>query len=66
MTTLNTTEKIIKKKKPELEEALVLAKAKLAEEVLKVKNQDLELPLKVLKVDKCHYIEDYQKEGLTP
>ena len=65
MTTLNTTEKIIKKKS-ESEEALVLAKAKLVEGVLKVKNQDLELPLKALKVDKCHYIEDYQKEGLTP
>ena len=47
-----------------LEEVLDLEKAKLPEGVLKDKNQDLVLQLKVLKVAKCLYIEDYPKEVL--
>ena len=41
-----------------------MAKEKLQAEVLKVKNQEVVLQLKVLKVVKCLYIEDYQKEVL--
>ena len=54
-----------KLKKSELEEVLDLEKAKLPEEVLKDKNQDLVLQLKVLKVVKCLCIEDYPKEVLV-
>ena len=50
--------------KNELEEALVLVKVKHQVEVLKDKNQDQVLLLKVSKVVRCHFIEDYQKEVL--
>ena len=54
----------LKTKKLESEEVLDLEKVKLLVEVLKVKNQDLVLQLKVLKVARCLYIEDYLKEVL--
>ena len=63
MISLNNRTKI-NKKKLELGEVSVRAKEKRLEEELKVKSQDLELQLKVLKVVKCHFIEDYQKEAL--
>ena len=44
---------------------MVQEKEKHLEEVLKDKNLDQVLQLKVLKVVKCHYIEDYLKEVLT-
>ena len=53
-----------KKLKLELVEVLDLEKAKPLEEALKDKNQDQALQLKVLKVVKCPFIEDYLKEGL--
>ena len=40
-------------------------KGKHLEEVTKVKNQDQELLSKVLKVVKCLYLEDFQKEVLN-
>ena len=43
-------------------EVLVLEKEKPVEEVLKGKNLDQVLQLKVLKAVKCHCIEDCQKE----
>ena len=60
MNILNTTLKV----KNVLGEGLVLAKEKLLEEELRDKIQGQELQLKVLKVDKCHFIEDFQKEDL--
>ena len=41
-----------------------MEKAKHQAEVLKDKSLEVELQLKVLKVDKCHYIEDCRKEVL--
>ena len=64
MTSLNNRTKI-NKPKLRVDVVLVLVRAKPLEEALKVKNQDLEKLLKVLKVVKCHFIEDYQKEVLT-
>ena len=58
------SDRLISAMKRELEEVLDLEKAKLPEEVLRDKNQDLVLQLKVLKVAKCLYIEDYPKEVL--
>ena len=43
---------------------LVLEKEKPEEEVIKVRNQDLEWLSKALKEVKCHFIEDCQKEVL--
>ena len=40
-------------------------KGKTSGRVLKVKNQDLEWLLKVLKEVKCHFIEDFPKEVLN-
>ena len=53
------------KKKLDQEEVLVLVKEKHLAEVIKVKKQDLVLLLKVLKVVKCLYLEDCQKEVLN-
>ena len=53
------------KKKLELEEVLVVVRVKLLQEGIKVKNLDLVLQSKVLKVAKCLFIEDYLKEVLN-
>ena len=62
---LNKLVKNKKKKKSELVEVSDLEKEKLLQEVIKVKNQDQVSLLKVLRVVKCHFIEDYQKEVLN-
>ena len=56
---------LLKKLKLELVEVLALVKEKHLEEVLKAKNLDQELQLKVLKVVKCLCIEGCQKEAST-
>ena len=53
------------KKKLGQDEVLVQVKERRQVEVTKDKNLDLELPLKVLREDKCLYLGDYQKEGLN-
>ena len=63
MISLNNREKI-NKSKIRVGRGIGSGKGKHLAEELKVKNQDLVLPLKVLKVVKCHCIEDYQKEDL--
>ena len=52
------------KKKSELEEVLDLEKEKLLQEVIRAKNLDQAWQSKVLRVVKCRYTEDFQKEVL--
>ncbi len=63
MINLNTTN-TIKKKKLDLEGVLDQVKEKLQDVVTKVKNLEVVLQLKVLRVVKCLCTEDFQKEVL--
>ena len=63
MSTLNTTIKFIKPKM-RVGRGIGSGKGKTCEEELKVKNLDQGCLLKLLRVDKCLYIEDYLKEDL--
>ena len=60
---LNSTSPI-KEKKLDLVEELVQEKEKLLAEVTKDKNLEEVSQSKALKVDRCHFIEDYRKEDL--
>ena len=60
---LNSTSKI-KVKKMRVGRGIGSGKGKTSGRGVKGQNQDQVLQLKVLRVDKCHYSEDYQKEDL--
>ena len=64
MITLNTKDKI-NKSKMRVGRGIGSGKGKTSGRGVKVKNQDQVLQLKLLKVVKCHYTEDYLKEVLT-
>ena len=63
MITLNTKDKI-NKSKMRVGRGIGSGKGKTCGRGVKGQNLDQVLPLKLLKVDKCHCIEDYQKEVL--
>ena len=63
MTNLNSTLQV-KNKKMRVGRGIGSGKGKLLAEVLRGKNQEVVLQLKVLKVDKCLYIGDCQREVL--
>ena len=64
MSTLNSTGKVLYKKKMRVGRGIGSGKGKTSGRGVRVKNLDLVLLLKLLKVVKCLYIEDYPKEAL--